>query len=149
MPTNATTMSHSHLGAGQIGADPTKVFAPPSTVPSKSMRALACVLCAQRKLKCDRNTPCANCVKSRTQCLASTPRPLGRRKRKFPEQQLLERLRKYEDLLRKNNIAFEALPSVPSASKQSKNAGSDNDGEGADVSSPSTTVKSEDAPEAK
>lgn len=31
------------------------------------------------------------------------------RRRHFPERELLERLRKYEDLLQQNNIAFEPL----------------------------------------
>ncbi len=29
----------------------------------KHPRILACVLCQHRKIKCDRNTPCSNCVK--------------------------------------------------------------------------------------
>jgi len=29
----------------------------------KTPRVLACVLCQHRKIKCDRNTPCSNCIK--------------------------------------------------------------------------------------
>lgn len=34
-----------------------------STSEKKSQRILACVLCQHRKIKCDRNTPCSNCIK--------------------------------------------------------------------------------------
>jgi hypothetical protein len=37
------------------------------------------------------------------------PTPYGKRKRRFPEQELLERIRKYEALLRQNSIKFEPL----------------------------------------
>lgn len=75
---------------------------------SASQRMLACVLCQQRKVRCDRKVPCSNCVKSRAQCVQATLAPRQRRRR-FPERDLLERLRRYEDLLHKNNIDFESL----------------------------------------
>lgn len=43
-----------------------KMSASPKENPSsKQPRPLACVLCQRRKVKCDRNYPCANCVKVR------------------------------------------------------------------------------------
>jgi hypothetical protein len=79
-----------------------------------------------------------------------------RRRRRFPERELLERLRKYEDLLRQNNIKFEPLHKDLAAEKESPNAegGYDSDDEqpeavGIDWSSPSTTVKPERVYEAK
>jgi hypothetical protein len=36
---------------------------PQSQSQSKIPRVLACVLCQHRKIKCDRSTPCSNCVK--------------------------------------------------------------------------------------
>lgn len=74
---------------------------------SKPQRALACVICQQRKVKCDRQFPCANCVKSRAQCVPATQ--VARRRRRFPERELLERLRHYEGLLRHHNIKFEPM----------------------------------------
>ncbi|KAJ5810452.1 uncharacterized protein N7503_002670 [Penicillium pulvis] len=77
------------------------------TSQAKSQRTLACVNCQQRKIKCNREFPCANCLKQHTQCVpASQTRP---RKRRFPERELLSRLRKYEDLLRQNNVRFDPL----------------------------------------
>ncbi|KAJ5929645.1 hypothetical protein N7454_006595 [Penicillium verhagenii] len=81
---------------------------PPQT---KSLRNLACVNCQQRKVKCDRGSPCANCLKHRTQCVPATQtRP---RKRRFPERELLGRLRRYEELLRQNHVRFDPLHNYP------------------------------------
>ena len=78
------------------------------------------------------------------------------RKRRFPERELLQRLRKYEDLLRQNNIQFVPLHKDPAGEKESPNVrdgyGSDDEqpeAVGADCSSPPTTVKSERAHEVK
>ncbi|KAG9789899.1 Transcriptional regulator AacuB [Exophiala dermatitidis] len=75
---------------------------------AKPQRVLACVLCQQRKVKCDRKFPCVNCVRAGVQCVPATLVPRQRRRR-FAERELLERLRQYEDLLRHNNIKFEPL----------------------------------------
>lgn len=85
----------------------TAVPTPDQSATAKPQRVLACVLCKQRKIKCDRKSPCANCVRAGAQCVAAT---LARqRRRRFPERELLERLRHYEGLLRQNNIKFEPL----------------------------------------
>lgn len=84
----------------------------PQPRPSKHQRVLACTLCQQRKVKCDRRLPCANCVKSRTQCVPATLAPRQRRRR-YPERALLDRLRGYEALLRQNDIPFDSLQPAP------------------------------------
>ncbi|KJZ73971.1 hypothetical protein HIM_06639 [Hirsutella minnesotensis 3608] len=61
-------------------------------------RILACVLCQHRKIKCDRNFPCANCIKANVTCTPSTPAPA--RKRRRPNQDLQERLSRCEELLK-------------------------------------------------
>ena len=84
------------------------------------------------------------------------PASQRQRRRRFSERALLERLRKYEDLLRQNNIMFETLNKDPAREKESLNAESsyDSDDRHPEVvrpglSAPSTTVKSEKAYEAK
>ncbi len=121
----------------------------------KPLRVLACVLCQQRKVKCDRTFPCANCIKSRAQCVPATLAQ-RRRKRRFPERALLERLRKYEDLLCQNKITFEPLHKDLAREKESPNAesGYGLDDEHPEVATPdlsvmSTTIKSEGGYEAK
>lgn len=81
---------------------------PSPSQPSKPQRVLACLLCQQRKIKCNRKFPCGNCIKSRAQCVPAT-QVSRQRRRRFPERELLERLRNYEDLLRQNRIKFEPL----------------------------------------
>ncbi len=79
-----------------------------------------------------------------------------RRRRRFPERALLERLRKYEDLLRQNNITFEPLHKDSTKDSDSLNAesGYDSDNEHPETQEPdsttlSTTDKSERGYEAK
>lgn len=94
---------------------------PTHPAPAKRQRVLACVLCQQRKVKCNRQTPCNHCIKSRVECIPST-QVTRRRKRRFPEQELLERLHKYEELLRRNNIAFQALDTTTAREEVSTHA---------------------------
>ncbi|KAK6221126.1 hypothetical protein LQW54_001699 [Pestalotiopsis sp. IQ-011] len=76
--------------------------------PAKPQRVLACLLCQQRKVKCDRRFPCANCNKAGAQCVPAVA--VGpRRRRRFPERELLSRLRHYEDLLNKHHIRFDPM----------------------------------------
>ena len=89
------------------------------------------------------------------QCVPATLAP-RRRRRRFPERELLDRLRKYEDLLRQNNIKFEPLHKDLAGEKESPNAegGYDSDNDqpdavGADWQSPLTTAKSERVYEAR
>lgn len=130
------------------------VALPPSQDP-KPQRVLACILCQQRKVKCDRKYPCANCIKSKTQCVPAT-KISRRRKRRFPERELLDRLRKYEDLLRQNNVKFEPLHKDLAGEKESPNVKGNDDSDdeqaktvGADRPSPSAAVNAGRTYEAK
>lgn len=76
---------------------------------TKPLRVLACVLCQQRKVKCDRNFPCENCVRNDSQCVPAHTIVRPPRRRRFPERELLDRLRHYEGLLRHYNVSFEPL----------------------------------------
>lgn len=133
------------------------VFSPPAAASSR--RLLACVVCQRRKVKCDRKFPCAHCVRACAQCVPATLAPRQRRRR-FPERELLERLRRYEGLLRQNNIKFEPLhtPAAEKASPSEDGRGSDSpddahsEGPVAGADRPSrekTTVKSETVYKAK
>lgn len=74
----------------------------------KSQRILACVLCHQRKIKCNRKFPCNNCIKAQSHCEPATLAP-RRRRRKIPPPDLVDQLRVYESLLRANNVKFDHL----------------------------------------
>src|SRR6201996_3670681 len=139
------------------------VASPGLSQPVKSRRILACVLCQQRKVKCDRKFPCANCTRSHAQCVPAATLVPRQRRRRFPERELLDRLRHYEDLLRHSNIKFEPLHKNYSATEK-KLPNTDNEGRGYDSqddeqlvatagadqsSSPSMAVKPEIVYEAK
>ncbi|RAK80778.1 Zn(II)2Cys6 transcription factor [Aspergillus fijiensis CBS 313.89] len=87
----------------------TPAESPPTAPGSKPHRVLSCVLCQQRKIRCDRKSPCANCLRAGAECVLAT----RQRRRRFAERDLLERLRHYEDLLRDNNIPFQPLHPSP------------------------------------
>ena len=50
----------------------------PNTNPAKPF---SCVVCHNRKVKCDRNEPCRNCAKAQIDCIYRVPPPPRRRKR--------------------------------------------------------------------
>lgn len=74
-----------------------------SRASSRTPRVLACVLCQQRKVKCDRKFPCGNCIKARVQCISSIPAPPRRRQKKTQSglEDLLAKVKRYEALLKK------------------------------------------------
>ncbi|CBF82140.1 putative C6 transcription factor [Aspergillus nidulans FGSC A4] len=62
----------------------------------------SCTLCRQRKVKCDRQQPCSNCTKAKTQCVF--PPGLGRapkRPRKAVEARLLAQLSRLESVVKR------------------------------------------------
>ncbi|KAK3324172.1 fungal-specific transcription factor domain-containing protein [Cercophora scortea] len=75
----------------------------------KLTRGHSCVLCQQRKVRCDKQKPCANCVKAQVECRVVPPHPPRRRKKKPHERDLIERLRKYETLLSQHGVNFEPI----------------------------------------
>ncbi|KAL7795308.1 fungal-specific transcription factor domain-containing protein [Trichoderma ceciliae] len=77
----------------------------------KQPRILACVLCQHRKIKCDRNSPCSNCIKANVTCTPSTPAPA--RKRRRPNQDLQERLARCEELLKQYASGSVPIPAPP------------------------------------
>jgi hypothetical protein len=108
---------------------------------TRTQRVLACVLCQQRKVKCDRKFPCAHCTKSGVQCISAALAPRQRRRR-FPERDLLDRLRHYEDLLRRNDISFEPLH--PSSSTVQTSHSTHASGHGAELQEQAIEAGTED-----
>jgi hypothetical protein len=121
---------------------------------ARQHRVLACVLCQQRKIRCDRTFPCSNCTKHNARCVPATQtRP---RRKRFPERELLDRLRHYEALLRENKVKFEPLHKqdydegdVVGGSKEGAGDDSDREDEGTGIVSPGHSLKSEPVTEAR
>jgi hypothetical protein len=72
------------------------------------LKPFACLLCRQRKVKCDRNEPCANCVKAKTACSFVPPAPSRRRIKKPPKEGLHARLSRYERILKSHGAKIDA-----------------------------------------
>jgi hypothetical protein len=73
-------------------------------------KSFSCVLCAQRKVKCDRQPGgCANCTKARVDCVYKAPPPPRRRKKGTRDVDVTTRLRVYEDALREFGVDPEKL----------------------------------------
>ena len=102
-------------GGPSTSASPTTPIASKTT--EQSAQTYACVLCSQRKIKCDRLQPCARCVKSRAECVYRTPDPPKRRKRKAleDEEELRAKLHEYERLLTQAGIDVKSV--APSSEK--------------------------------
>jgi hypothetical protein len=62
-------------------------------------KSQACVLCQQRKIKCNKKNPCSNCLKYHVDCIPASSLKTRPRKKRFPEAELLARLRRYETAL--------------------------------------------------
>ncbi|KEF62695.1 uncharacterized protein A1O9_00668 [Exophiala aquamarina CBS 119918] len=99
-----------------------------TTTSQIQLQLYSCLQCKHRKVKCDRVDPCSNCQKADAECIYRTPVPPKRKKRKHQqeifekescagtgdadavlldsdsttsrEQELLEKVRKYESLLK-------------------------------------------------
>jgi len=95
-----------------------------------SKRVFSCVLCQERKIKCDRNSPCGQCIKANVQCVSFASR---QRRRRFPERELLERISRYEGLLKENDISFDPLHSSTPTVRKSEDENTN--------SAPSTSMK--------
>lgn len=67
------------------------------------------MLCQQRKVRCDKNKPCANCVKAKVECRVIPPLPPRRRKKRLQERDLIDRLKKYENLLAEHGVKVDAI----------------------------------------
>ncbi|KAF1968006.1 hypothetical protein BU23DRAFT_277921 [Bimuria novae-zelandiae CBS 107.79] len=73
-------------------------------------KAFSCVLCAQRKVRCDKAPGgCANCTKARVDCVYKAPPPPRRRKKGVREVDLQTRLRLYERVLKEHGVDPEEL----------------------------------------
>lgn len=71
----------------------------PELSATKNSKGRSCVLCQQRKVRCDRKDPCSACTRARVECIVRAPAPPRRRSRKPPDSDLLARLTRYEQIL--------------------------------------------------
>ena len=93
-------------------------------MPSKKRSTeYSCVVCTQRKVRCDKAKPCQNCEKAGIECEVAPPPPPRRRKRKLDERELIERLAKYEKLMDRNGVEYRSAGNELESSEDGVNAG--------------------------
>lgn len=74
---------------------------------SRGLKSYSCLTCRQRKVKCDRRSPCSNCMRANSQCSFVAP-VRGKRKRTKPQKEGLHtKLKRYEELLRSYGAKIE------------------------------------------
>ncbi|KAL8752908.1 MAG: hypothetical protein Q9184_005586 [Pyrenodesmia sp. 2 TL-2023] len=78
-------------------------------LPDRGLQPHSCVICQRRKVKCDRNDPCSNCLKHRVECEYRAPAPPRRRKRQSPDPQLQAKMRRYEEILQEHGVKVDEL----------------------------------------
>ncbi|KAF4637546.1 hypothetical protein G7Y89_g519 [Cudoniella acicularis] len=81
--------------------------------PPQSQHSISCTICRQRKVKCDKQRRCRNCIKAGVECTYPIPtRPRrrvgnGKASQDASKEELLHRLRQYEDFFKKNGLTFD------------------------------------------
>ena len=80
------------------GSQPSTQVSPSS---KRITRGHSCLVCQQRKVRCDGQKPCASCTKSRLECIQRPPGAPPRRKAKLPlsKEDVLSRIKRCEEQL--------------------------------------------------
>ncbi|KAI1350416.1 fungal-specific transcription factor domain-containing protein [Xylaria sp. FL0043] len=115
----------------------------------KPTKILACVHCQYRKIKCDRQQPCSNCIKAKIACKPSIPAPPHKRRR--PNQDLLERLARCEQLLKQyadGNVPIQG-ESPAAAAAATAGLSTTSPSSSRPASSPAAKIESDPAPALK
>ncbi|KAJ5278918.1 hypothetical protein N7478_004290 [Penicillium angulare] len=74
----------------------------PATAPRPSTdysTSRSCVTCRRRKVRCNKRSPCSNCVKAGTDCIFPPPGRAPRKSKRPPDAELLSRLRRLEGVI--------------------------------------------------
>jgi hypothetical protein len=101
------------------------------------------MLCQRRKVRCDKQKPCGNCVKANAECVAVPSRPRGKRNLPKPHSNdLVERLKKYEQLMTRHGLDFESLlDQAPAAAPRFSHSKETSPSDGPRNERPSTITK--------
>lgn len=78
---------------------------------SAGLKNHSCLVCRQRKIRCDRRNPCSNCVKNTQQCSFVAPTRGKRKRTKPPREGLHAKIKRYEELLKSYGVNIEPCDS--------------------------------------
>ncbi|KAK6528580.1 hypothetical protein TWF281_009819 [Arthrobotrys megalospora] len=92
---------------------------------SPKPHAFNCVVCKNRKVKCDRQVPCSTCTKLNVECQYIEPGPRKKRKTSSKHENLVQRLNRYEELLKQveSNVKLLDGAELPSPTKRGESWG--------------------------
>ena len=93
-----------------------------------ALTARSCVTCRRRKVKCDKQVPCSNCIRAGSQCVFPAPGRAPRRPRaggkvvSEREAELLKRLRRLEGVVEElsGQVEVEAVKQSPASDQSSQ-----------------------------
>lgn len=90
-----------HLSSGDNSPNSARPDAP-ATLPRPNpdlSSSRSCVTCRRRKVRCNKRSPCSNCVKANIDCIFPPPGRAPRRTKRPPDAELLSRLRRLEGVI--------------------------------------------------
>ncbi|KAF3063954.1 putative C6 transcription factor [Daldinia childiae] len=87
--------------------------------PEDDLKSYSCMICRQRKVKCDRRNPCSNCVKAEKQCSFVAPVRGKRKRTKLPKESLHAKLKRFEELLKSYGAKIEPSDDLDDSDSES------------------------------
>lgn len=90
----------------------------------------SCILCNQRKVRCDKNNPCDRCIKAREKCIYPGPKRAPRKLKRPPIAEILAHVRDLENELIKtrsgpSSVEHNVFPSPEESSEAVEKSPSD------------------------
>ncbi|KAI9931814.1 hypothetical protein ASPWEDRAFT_150702 [Aspergillus wentii DTO 134E9] len=67
--------------------------------PQESLNSRSCVTCRRRKVRCNKRSPCSNCIKAGIECVFPAPGRARRKSKRPQDAELLSRLRRLEGVI--------------------------------------------------
>lgn len=77
---------------------------PASRAAAESVMTFSCLVCRQRKVRCDHAQPCGNCRRAKIDCEYVAPVRGKRKRSKSSHETLHAKLRRYEDMLKTRGV---------------------------------------------
>ncbi|KAL2826804.1 fungal-specific transcription factor domain-containing protein [Aspergillus cavernicola] len=118
---SGTILSRSSFSRG----DGSEQFPPPAHKYSSqdSLALRSCITCRRRKVRCDKRSPCSNCVKAAIECIFPPPGRAPRKTKRPPAEnvELLSRLRQLESIVEAAITNPNGQPAPAPAPSQQRN----------------------------
>ncbi len=90
----------------------------PDTRAEEGLQSFSCLVCRQRKVRCDHAQPCGNCRRAKIDCEYVAPVRGKRKRANAPRETLHAKLRRYEDMLKTRGVDVAEPTSAVRAASQ-------------------------------